>query len=98
MTSAEVTVFPSPLARPSSGQLVLVWGLQSRRALLPQKLVLVKEWEKYRYQSRTEYLEEPLHQLLPCEMQLLQSHFIAFSWELLVSWRGTAGPAGLAAG
>lgn len=43
VTSAEVTVFPSPLARPSSGRLVLVWGLQSHRASLPQKLVLVKE-------------------------------------------------------
>lgn len=84
VTSAEVTIFPSPLARFSfsQGLCVLMWGLQDGMGpegqVLVQKLVLSKGVEEIQIQKPSRKARRASHQLLPSEMRLLQSWLLPF--------------------
>lgn len=84
VTSAEVTIFPSPLARSSfsPGLCVLAWGLQDgmgpKGQVLVQKLVLSKGVEEIQIQKPSRKARRASHQLLPSEMRLLQSRLLPF--------------------
>lgn len=73
VTSAEVTIFPSPLARSSfsQGLCVLVWGLQGgmgpKGQVLVQRLVLSKGVEEIQQQKPSRKARRASHQLLPAE-------------------------------
>lgn len=88
VTSAEVTIFPSPLARSSfsQGLCALAWGLQGGMGpedqVLVQKLVLSKGVEEIQIQKPSRKARKAAHQLLPSETQLLQSWFLGGCWFL----------------
>lgn len=100
VTSAEVTIFLSPLARFSfsQGLCLLMGGLQDGMGpedqVLVQKLVLSKGVEEIQIQRPSRKARSPSHQLLLSEMWLLQSWLLPFLGGCWFSHRGTVGAAG----